>query len=401
MKSNMGKNTSIDFAGKGRKKPQLNIPLDRIDLDNENPRLAEEYKKATQPDLLKVLYEDFNLDEIAFSMAENGYFDEEPIVVIPKTIPKGINFKSENVAQVQDQLEKLIKTTDLRFVVVEGNRRIATSKLLTDATQRNVLKIRDQFFPKPKDRYVEEDLKTIPSIVYPDRTNLSPYLGVRHIIGLLKWDAFAKALFLSKRIEAAAKNASIDDAIEQIQRQTGDRSDTIKKQYLYYKLYKEAEDDLEIDADKIKERFSLLTVAMNSPAIREYMGASSYKDVDFKKRIIPINRLDKFQNVLTWIFGDGKGKESIINDSRKITSTLAKVLAHKQAAAHLEKTSNLDDAFDLSDGEKDFLIKKITDATRSVRHALGIAFKYKSPELRSLVDELEISVKELKKMVSK
>ncbi len=397
----MATNKKQDFPGKGRKRPQLNIPLDRIDLDNENPRLAEEYKKATQTDLVKVLYEEFNLDEIGFSMSENGYFDEEPIVVIPRSLPRGFKFTDYDVNQLQTELEKLIAKTDIRFIVVEGNRRVATAKLLTDTSVRTTLKIKDTLFPKPKDQYVAEDLKTIPSIIYPDRSDLSPYLGVRHIIGLLKWEAYAKALFLSKRIEAASKSVPIEEAIEQIQKQTGDRSDVIRKQYLYYKLYKEADEDLSIDADNIKERFSLLTVAMNSPAIREYVGAPNYKDANFEKRLIPLDKLEKYQNLLTWVFGDGKGKESIINDSRKITSQLARVLAHREATAHLETTSNLDDAYDLSDGEKDFLFKKLNDATRSVRKALGLAWKYKIPEVSALVEELDNSVAELKKMISK
>lgn len=398
-------NMTESMAGGGRKRPQINIPLDRIDLDKENPRLAEDYKKATQLDLLKVLYEDFNLDEIGFSMSENGYFDEEPIVVIPKNLPKEFNisiYKDVNKSQIE--LEKLIKQTDIRFIVVEGNRRIATAKLLINVESREALKIKPHLFPVPKDDFVKEDLRTIPAIVYHDRTNVSAYLGVRHIIGLLKWEAYAKALFLSKRIEsviAVDKNKDIDKAIEVIQKQTGDRSDVIRKQYLYYKLFKEAENDLKINTDNIKDRFSLLTVAMNSPSIREYVGAPGYKEANFSGRLIPIKKIDKYNNLLTWIFGDGKGRESIINDSRKITSHLARILAHEEATEHLESSSNLDDAYDLSDGERDFFFKKLNDANKALKKALGLGWKFKSVEVKESVIELEKLVIELKKMVSK
>src|SRR4051812_17983333 len=71
-------------------------------LDHRNPRLAL-VEDATQVDLLKALYEDESLDELVGSFIENGYFEEEPLVVVEE---------------------------EEGYVVVEGNRRLATLKLL-------------------------------------------------------------------------------------------------------------------------------------------------------------------------------------------------------------------------------------------------------------------------------
>ena len=68
---------SKNLAGAGRKRPQLNIPVELLNLDQDNPRLARDGKGSTQLDLLSTLYSDFDIDEIAYSMSENGYFDEE------------------------------------------------------------------------------------------------------------------------------------------------------------------------------------------------------------------------------------------------------------------------------------------------------------------------------------
>src|SRR5687767_10149683 len=115
------------FAGKGKRRPQLDLPLDKIFLDNENPRLAKQKDLTSQFDLLKTLYDEYDLEEIALSMSENGYFDEEPIIVVPKNPPAGL-FDGD-VGVVQQKLEKLVQENALEFTVVEGNRRIGTAKI--------------------------------------------------------------------------------------------------------------------------------------------------------------------------------------------------------------------------------------------------------------------------------
>jgi hypothetical protein len=385
------------IAGLGRKRPQLNIPIELLDLDPENPRLAKESLSDSQFDLSQTLYQDFDIEELAYSMAENGYFDEEPIVVIPQRLPAGFKLDS-NIEKQQEQLQQLVNQGKLKFTVVEGNRRTATVKILTNDSLRKKIKVNEDF-PKASLKVIEE-LKIIPAIFYRNRDDISAYLGVRHIAGLLKWDAYAKAVFLASRIEEGVKKTkNVNGSIKEVQRQTADRSDVIRKQYLCYKVLKEAEGDLNFDITNIKNRFSLITVALNSPSIREYIGVDSYKTVDFSKRIVPTAKLEKLEKLLTWIFGNEKDKQPILTDSRKITSRLAPVLADEDATEYLEKYETLEEAYERSGGEKKFLIKKINDATKNLRNALSIAYKYKSNDIKILVDECLSTVDELKKML--
>lgn len=386
------------FAGKGKKRPQLNIPIDLLDLDSENPRLAKEAKGNTQFDLLSQLYEEFDLEELAYSLSENGYFDEEPIVVVPKKLPKGFQL-SDDIEQQQKDLQNLIEKKEVSFIVVEGNRRTATIKILIDNELRKKLKVLTDF-PKPASVKVADDLKVIPAIFYPDRTGISAYLGVRHIAGLMKWDAYAKAVFLASRIEEdVKKHKNIERSIKEVQRQTADRSDVIKKQYLCYRVLTTAEDDLNFDIRNIKERFSLITVALNSPSIREFIGVSPPKNVDFSKRIVPTKKLENLEKLLTWIYGNGKDKQPILTDSRKITQRLAPVLADEDATEYLLRYENLEEAYEHSGGEKTFLLKKINGATKNLRNALGLAYKYKSLDVLEAIDECISAADELRKMV--
>lgn len=391
-----------NIAGIGRKRPQVDIPLSCLELDTENPRLAEEHQGGTQLDILKVLYGEFDLEDIGYSMAENGYFDEEPIVVIPKNLPKSFKW-DDDVNKLQADLEKLMSNNkDLKFIVIEGNRRIATAKLLTDEELRDRIKVGDDF-PKPKSREVKDDLEIIPSIIYKDRKDISPYLGVRHITGVLKWEAYAKAKYIASRIEEEkSKGKNIEKSIQEVQQKVGDRTDVIKKQYMYYKIFEQAKDDLEFDTKEIIDRFSLITVAVNSPSIREFIGVPPYKEAKFNVPLVPKNKLKKLEILLTWIYGNGKDKVPILTDSRKITSDLAPVLADKEATEYLLTYGNLAEAYERSGGDKEFVKKKIATAKRAVTNALQSAYKYKNDkEIMALLEELEKAVEELRKAVTK
>jgi len=389
------------FAGKGGKRPQLNVPLDLIDLDKENPRLSKEHQGGTQYDILSVLYRDFDLEEIAFSMIENGYFDEEPIVVVPSTLPSDFDWEKD-IDKLQNSLDDLIEENKIRFTVVEGNRRIATAKLLLDYDLRQKLKL-EETFPKPRSKEVTEDLKIIPAIVYKNRNDISPYLGVRHIAGILKWEAYAKARYITGRIEEEnAKHKNIEASIAEVQKKVGDRTDVIKRQYMFYKITEQAEKEIDFDMREVMQRFSLVGEAINSPSIRDYIGVLSYKEADFNKKFVPKDKLENLERLLIWIFGNGKDKIPILTDSRRIKSRLAPVLADKDATEYLIKTSSLEDAYERSGGDKQYLIRRINTSIKAISNSLGVAYKYRDDdEIRSLVKDLVKAVEELEKMVLK
>ncbi len=76
-----------------------------LDLDPRNPRLPEELIDAPQESLLEYLFENAVLEELAQSLADNGYFSHEPLIITPSS-------------------------TKGRFIVLEGNRRLAALMIL-------------------------------------------------------------------------------------------------------------------------------------------------------------------------------------------------------------------------------------------------------------------------------
>ena len=130
----------MTFAGKGNRRPQLDIQIDLIQVDKKNPRLVpylENPEEATQFDLISVLFENFDTEAVAMSLVENGYFDEEPIIVVPNNIPANFSFSDyQNPDDLASALKVLVDTDEISFTVVEGNRRTSAIKLITDLSLR-------------------------------------------------------------------------------------------------------------------------------------------------------------------------------------------------------------------------------------------------------------------------
>lgn len=395
-----------EFAGRGGRRPQLDIPIELIDLDPSNPRIVtytSGEKDLSQIDLISILYEYFDTQTVAMSLVANGYFDEEPIIIVPNSYPEDFSLEAySDTDKLAKAIKKLVQENKIRFTVVEGNRRLSTIRLLLDEELRKQIGV-EKSYPVVTNPEIFDDIKKIPCIIYNSRDEVSSYLGVRHISGLLKWDAFAKAAYIYETIgNKIDTGIDDDDAIKRVQEIVGDRSDTIRKQYVAYRLFLEARDDLSFDVKPLINNFSLVTVLYNSPGIREYMGVDSYSKVNLSERIVPINSLENFKNVLTWIFGDAStGERPVLTDSRNITNKLSYVVNNEYAREYLINHRDLDGAFEHTNGEKEFLNKNLTRAARAIQTSLQFAYKYKKDEdLLKRVKELEDLLTALKDNLS-
>ena len=108
--------------------------------------------------------------------------------------------------------------------------------------------------------------------------------------------------------------------------------------------------------------------------------------------------LDEFKNILTWIYGNTETNEQpVLTDSRLITNTLSHIVKKDEAIEYLLKYKDLEGAFDRTNGEKEYLSKKLVSASRAMQESLKFAFKYKNDEeLLNKVSELEDLIAALK-----
>lgn len=370
-----------NILGAGRKRPLLNISAEQLFLDPLNPRLPEDAQNKKEADICYSLYRYFDIEELAYSIAENGYFDEEPLVAIPQNLPSQFEDMGYEDLSTNSDYQDFISQTTTNFFVVEGNRRLSTIKLLLNNNLRAELKIRT--FPEISDT-VRDDISILPVIIYPSRKEVLPYLGVRHISGIKKWEPYAKARYIASMVE---KGFSIDD----IQKQVGDRSNSARKIYLCYQLIETAKYEFDLDTQKAENFFSYLLLASGQGAIKDYLGIEKrLQDIDLNNPI-PKNKLENLKNIFSWLFGENSEKLPVIKESRDITSKLAPVLRSSDSTDYLKHTRDLEQAYELSDGEEELLRKNFVKANKLLRQSLGYI---KKENLDSIASEL-VSIKEL------
>lgn len=368
-----------------RRMPQLNIEIERLFLDKDNPRLPENIQGENEPALFKALYKGFNLDELIDSMRQNGYFDEEPLVVIPRNMPS----KLSRADVSSEEFIRFIKSDTTTFTVVEGNRRLAAAKLLIDAKLRSQLNIKQWREVPPE---IIDDLKLLPVIVYSKRSDVIPYMGVRHIVGIQKWGSYAKARYIARLIDQGK-------TLQEVETQIADSQGSVRKNYISYKLLQQARDEFDYDTKSAEEgKFSLLILAIGQGKIKRYLGLPiRLKDTD-PNAPVPQDKIKSLKNLTSWVFGDDRNSP-VIEESRDITDYLSNVVESPDSLKHLERTRNLQEAYDLSDGEEQMVLRYLANINSKLRTVLGLAHLHKTADVISEVEKCAETVKQLLKTV--
>lgn len=320
------------------------IRVSRLILDSQNPRLPPDAVSYPQEELYRLFERDFDLFPIAQSMADNGYFQEEPLIGIPGP--------------------------DDKIIVVEGNRRLAALKLLIDPEIRKLSNRMDAW----EKLYAESqknghNLTVVPVVVHEKREELRAILGFRHITGTLKWDALAKARFVNKLIKEQ-KGASFYD----IGREVGSRSDTVRRNYVAYRVYKQAKDDFNIDTGDLESRFGVFYTALNNSNIREYVGLKVDKSIKKLRRPIPSKKADELEDFISYLHGTAE-VEPVFTDSRNI-SRLGEILASPDARKILHTTRDFVLAYRSTGGEERTLITNLETAHIGLTEAYKTVFRY-------------------------
>lgn len=302
------------------------IPLEYLDLDPRNPRFGSVGgKPKSQSEILDIIVSEYGIEDVISSLAVNGYFPGEPIICVKR------------------------KNSD-RYVVVEGNRRLAACLVLAgDERAINQAK-RTQTFQEIQKAHGREPIRAIPVIWYEEGESpkeLISYLGVRHLAASLPWDSYAKAAWVAQVINDG--NLTLED----ISRMTGDQHRTIARLlHGYYVVGQLVERGLFNPEFAIKRgrgsnaefAFSWVYTLLGYPGARARLGISDTP----QPNPIPESRLDDAKHVFTRLLGNSEmGKEGMpaIDDSRGI-GAYAAALADDNKFELIIKGYTLDDIED-------------------------------------------------------
>lgn len=317
-------------------------------LDEFNYRFAETPPDKRQQALLALLLEDHQLNVVGESLAENGYFEQEPLVTIDPP-------------------------ADGMYTVVEGNRRLAALRLLTEAEARASIP------PSKKvlwDRLSAEaarrgnDFSDVPIVRYPGREAVRAFLGNRHIAGIKKWDALSKARFVAELVES--KGATVEFGV--IANEIGSDRDTVRQTYLAYRAFIQARDLFKIDTSGVSRSFSVFFRSFQYVGIREFVGgegtfaardrAEALADI---RDPIPADHRDRLTELVGYIHGEGKSKK-VLPESRDLKK-LSDVLSNSTALKVLRESRDLGLALEFVSGEGTRLLRSLRSAATHLEEA--------------------------------
>lgn len=314
------------------------VDTDKLLFDSENPRLVEylEGKRPTQEDLLRILWEQMAVDELAMSIAASGYFEHQPLFVISE--------KS-------------------KLIVIEGNRRLAAVKLLRDASLRKELRATD--LPSVSRRRVQ-DLATLP-VFRTTRKEAWQYLGFTHVNGPAKWESYSKAQYI------AQVHNEFGVPLDDIARQIGDRHQTVQRFYRALMVIEQAEKAKVFNrSNRYKGHFSFshLYTGLDYEGIAAFL---ELRDVSMESRKpVPRKRMKELGEFCKWLYGNkSRDEKPVVHSQNPHLRQLDEVLRSQVATASLRADMPLSVALDVSYGDDRIFSKALHQAREELRKAHG------------------------------
>ena len=330
-----------------------NIPITELHFDANNPRLAEFdlTSKASEEEILKLLWETMSIDEIILSIASSGYFAHEPLIVI-------------------DQSKKNTKQKD--YVVIEGNRRLAAVRSILNPKIISNYSLNQKSIAVP--RNIVKELDSLPCIIVNSREEAWRYIGFKHINGPAKWGSFAKAQYI-----AQIRN-EFSIPLEKIAVQIGDTHKTVQKLYQGLMVLEQAEKAKVYRRDDVSGSrlyFSHLYTAITYEGIKLFIGLESgQEDVE---QPIPKNKIENLKELLIWLFGSKKMSiEPVVRTQNPDLRRLDSVVKKKEATMALRNGSPLLVAYELSQPSDEIFETNLILAKQHLQKAQSfVSFAYK------------------------
>ncbi|MEA2493186.1 MAG: hypothetical protein QOJ29_1097 [Thermoleophilaceae bacterium] len=307
------------------------LSLDELHPDRLNPRFPEDERTwQSDVEVLAYIEEQYFPLEIAESIARQGFWGSEPLVV----------------TQEHGQ-----------WIVLEGNRRLAALAGLARADVRSAYRDPPTWEQAAAQREIPPDT-AIPVVVADERSDADALIGFRHIAGILDWEPFERARFVAHLVDVRGLDfPDVADAV-------GEEENVVRLLYRNQAILREAraagQDQI---VEHAEERFGTFTAALNRTALREFIRVPSPGYVRERDAQLGADALDAFVELLGWIYGAGDEAPKVIEESRDLRR-LAEVVASPAALEELRRTRDLEAAHALSPGPA-------RDVSRRLRTAIS------------------------------
>lgn len=320
-----------------------------LSFDPENPRFYRLNDPSSESAVIEEMLDDEGVQDLMLSIGEKDYFEGEPLLVA--------------------------KDSGGALIVIEGNRRLAATKLLNgdiDPPKRrkaSVDLIRNEATFKPV---------SLPCIVYANRKDVLRYLGYRHITGVKQWDSLSKAKYLAQLRDEFYAGDPEKRQLKALANDIGSKPAYVGKLLTALALYNCAENEkffkLGIRPEDIE--FSYLTTALNYNPIIEWLGLESGADIQMQD----LDK-DRLKLAFAWMFAKDQQGRTVLGESRNLKE-LACIVESQDAIGILIESGKISEAFLYTDGPPVALQRAFEDAQEKLQTIWNML-----PKTRPLADD--------------
>lgn len=308
-------NTARDQTSEARNVER--VPTVDLHFDRQNPRLfLEEGSDPSESELIRILWRDFAVDEVALSIASNGYFPHETLFAARE---------------------------EGRLIVVEGNRRLAAVRLLTDEQLREKIGATD--LPTIDDD-LRRHLDDLP-VVKCHRDDVWQYIGFKHVNGPQAWQSYAKAQYIER------VHHRLQVPLDVIADTIGDRHWTVKRLYRGLTVLRQAEDSGRFDLrDRWKNHFSFshIYTSLDYENVRQFLGIDNVSS--YCPDPIPKPNLENLEFLFLWLFGrKSTDTQPLVRSQNPHLRLLVATLDDEDGLIALKQGLPLDVAHDIRTGD--------------------------------------------------
>lgn len=313
------------------------VKVDDLNLDHINPRLAAmDFTVDDQLPILRALWRELAVNEIADSIAASGYWPHEVLFVAKE---------------------------GGKWVVIEGNRRLVAVKLLRSP------KLCKQVGAVGVPRLTmaqRKKLDTLP-VVPCTRKTIWEYVGFKHVNGPKDWDSIAKAQYVARVYN------DYGISLQEIAKTIGDRHDTVRRMYRGLMVLQQAEDVGLYDRKThwgARFAYSHLWTGLGYKPVQKFLGFG--RDHGFKPDPVPKKNHAKLGELCLWLYGDKpQGIRPLIKSQNPDLRNLVTVLESQKGIAALRAGLPLSLSLEITKGDEALLRESLVTAETALRKARG------------------------------
>lgn len=354
------------------------ISVDQLHLDKENPRLPERLRSGdtTEREVLNWMLSDATLVDLMASISENGFFSGEPII----GIEEGSN-----------------------IIIVEGNRRLGAVKLLQNPGLANVSPITV--------RKISDDARNsgnlpqeLPVYICSKRSDISNYLGFRHVTGVKPWPLISKARYLDglyRQIVERRGTADIN-VYKELAKEIGSKASYVRRLLLSFHAYQKISSKNFYFIEGLDE--SNLDLSLLGDSITRYSGIADYMGVDIENENA-FQRIDekKFEQVVRWLYERKSDGRTALGEGRNL-KLLNRILQYEEARSSFESGElPLQKAAELTDLADENIRTYLNTSYESLKAAQSLIHLFQKPESEdtSLLEDLLASAEVISGVIRK